>query len=237
MPRAEMLSKLAIEGRRYDLARLREVAEELDLPIADTLAVAGLSVPARLLPPPRDHRALREFAYRVTHCDHAQLASLEAYVARLAPADVAQEDGVPTASAEAGFANILAGLIRNRGFGVMELPFTGLSRSTINGMLSGRRHTLQQLKAISGPLGWKFEYLAAVAGEPLEAFNDCSVLCRHVGKVYVAAIPLTTEHLIDACAEADRVSGRRYTGAWQPWAGPRCPDEARQAPGENRRST
>jgi hypothetical protein len=107
------------------------------------------------------------------------------------------------------------------------MPFTGLSKSTINGMLKEGRRNLQQLKAMAGPLGWRFEDLAAVAGEPLGTFNDCSVLCRHAGRVYVAAIPLTADQLKRAAVEADRLSGRIDHGAWQPVvmeADP-CPDE------------
>ncbi|MER7365130.1 hypothetical protein [Nonomuraea wenchangensis] len=239
MTRAEMLSNLVVEGRRYDLAKLRELAAELDLPLADVLVVAEHPVPACLLPPPRDGRALCEFAYRVTHCDHAQLASLEASVSRLVSADSSSGRGVSdagaaTASDRDGFAGVLDGLLRNRGFGVMELPFAGLSRSTINGMLNGRWHTLQQLKAMAGPLGWRYEDLAAVAGEPLGAFNDCSMLCHHVGRVYVAAIPLTTAQLIEACAEADRVSGREDQGAWRPWGRPLCPGEVVRQDGFDR---
>ncbi|GAA2417331.1 hypothetical protein GCM10010191_29880 [Actinomadura vinacea] len=117
-----------------------------------------------------------------------------------------------------GFAGILDGLMRNRGFGMREMPFAGLSRGTIHGMPKGRYQTLQQLNAMAGPLGWRFEDLAAVAGEPLGTFNDCSALCRHVGKVYVAAIPLTSEQLVQAVVEADRLSGRIDEGSWQPVA-------------------
>lgn len=54
--------------------------------------------------------------------------------------------------------------------------------------------------------------------------EDCSVLCHHVGRVYIAATPLTTTQLMQACVEADRMSGRLDEGVWKPWAEDRCPD-------------
>ncbi|MFC7531708.1 hypothetical protein [Actinoplanes sp. GCM10030250] len=44
--------------------------------------------------------------------------------------------------------------LRNRGLSLRQLPFTGLSRSTIAGMLDGAWHNLQQIKGVSGALGW-----------------------------------------------------------------------------------
>jgi hypothetical protein len=232
MTRAEVLRDLTATGREHDPARLRRLAAELGLPASDMFVVAGRPVPAHLLPPARDHQIMREFAYRVTFCDHAQLASLEAFVSALSSPGPTPTSDVPhdvTAAPPGtdGFASVLAGLMRNRGFGLHEMPFTGLAKSTINGMLKGRWHNLTQLKAMAGPLGWRVEDLAAVAGEPLGAFNDCSILCRHTGRVYIAAIPLTTDQLKRAAVEADRLSGRTAHGAWQPVvmeADP-CPDE------------
>ncbi|MEU5993849.1 hypothetical protein ABZ806_33170 [Spirillospora sp. NPDC047418] len=229
MTRAEVLRDLVARGRQFDAARLHALAEELSLPASDIFVIAGHSVPAHLLPPDRDRKVMREFAYRVTYCDHAQLASLKDFVSSLAstsPAPAAEipEDAEAAPPGMSGFPRIFNGLLHNRGFGVSELPFAGLSQSTINGMLSGRWYSLQQLKAMAGPLGWNFEDLAAVAGEPLGAFNVGSVLCRHVGRVYVAAIPLTTAQLRLAAVEADRLSGREDRGAWQPWVENLCPD-------------
>ncbi|MFC5753643.1 hypothetical protein [Actinomadura rugatobispora] len=223
MTRAELLRALVATGRRYEPARLHELAAELDLPVSDLFVIAGRPVPAHLLPPDRDREVMREFAYRVTYCDHARLASLEDFVTGLASA-AETPDEMEAASDMDGLPRILDGLLRNRGFGAGELPFTGLARSTINGMLSGRWHNLRQLHAMAGPLGWELEDLAPVAGEPLGPFKPCSVLCRHVGRVYVAAIPLTTEQLIQAAIEVDRLSGREDQGAWRPWVENQCPD-------------
>lgn len=104
----------------------------------------------------------------------------------------------------------------NRGLGARNMPFTGLSRSTSHGMVKGRWYSAQQLKAMAGPLGWTFEDLIAVAGQPLGNWTVSGILCRHVGKVYVAAIPLTSGQLFQAAVEADRLSGREDHGAWRP---------------------
>jgi len=70
---------------------------------------------------------------------------------------------------------------------------------------------------MAGPLGWTFEDLLAVAGKPLGDWGVAGTLCRHVGKVYVAAIPLTSEQLFQAAIEADRLSSREHHGAWKPF--------------------
>ena len=116
--------------------------------------------------------------------------------------------------------------MRNRGLGIHEMPFTGLSMSTIHGMRYRGLQKVYQLKAMAGPLGWTLPDLAAVAGEPLGPFDDCSTLCHHFGRVYMAAIPLTTPQLIQAAVEADRLSRRTDHGAWQPWNAETdaCPD-------------
>jgi hypothetical protein len=51
---------------------------------------------------------------------------------------------------------------------------------------------------------WWHEELAAVAGESRGPFNDCSELCHHVGRVYLAAVPLTTVQLVQATLEVQR---------------------------------
>lgn len=231
MTRADVLRELVVNGRDYGSERLSGLAAEFDLLMSDVMVIAGHQVPARLLPPVRESEVLREFAYRVTYCDHAQLASLNDFVLSLAsttavPAPWTPQDVRAAPSNVDRFGGILDGLMRNRGFGIREMPFAGLSMSTIRGMLHGRWHNLQQLKAMAGSLGWRFEDLAAVAGEPLGAFDDCSAVCRHMGSVYVAAIPLTTAQLVQAAAEADRLSERTDHGAWRPVAvqANDCPD-------------
>ncbi|MFJ8104819.1 hypothetical protein [Streptomyces sp. NPDC096132] len=231
MRRAEVLRELVAQGRSHSPERIHELAADLGLLAADLFVIAGRPVPAHLLPPARDAEVLREFTYRVTFCGHAQLASLQEFVLSQASAGPGPAPEVPhdARSAPSGtdrFADILDGFLRNRGLGIRELPFAGLSVSTIRGMLGGRFHNLQQLKAMAGPLGWTLEDLAAVAGEPLGGFGDCSTLCHHVGRVYLAAIPLTTAQLVRAAAEADRLSGREDRGAWRPAAQQvdDCPD-------------
>jgi hypothetical protein len=61
---------------------------------------------------------------------------------------------------------------------------------------------------------------------PLGLYNDCSTVCHHVGRAYMAAIPLTTSQVVQAAEEADRLSGRPDHGAWQPWNAETdaCPD-------------
>lgn len=227
MERAEALQDLVAAGAATDPARCVELAAEYGMLVSDLLVVAGHPVPEHLRPPPRDREALREFAYRVTFCDHAQLALLETIVLSLPNVNPYFTRPTESQSAEADaakpgadrFAHILDGLMRNRGFGLRELPFTGLSQSTIKGMLAhgeGSPSQLMQLKAMSAVLGWTFADLRAVAGESLAPFHDCSALCHHAGRVYMAAIRLTTEQLVQAADEADRLTGRVDHGAWRP---------------------
>ncbi|MBO4258394.1 hypothetical protein [Streptomyces griseorubiginosus] len=148
MERADILKNLAGSGTGTAPQRLTELAAELDIPAADLLVVAGHPVPAALLPPERDAKVVRQFAYRVSHCDHVQLALLEGFVRSLprvaAPTAFVQPASPHHRPAETGFAAVLNGLIRNRGFGVRELPFVGLSLSTARplarapGALAGR---------------------------------------------------------------------------------------------------
>lgn len=162
MTRAEALRDLVARGRQFDAARLHTLADELGLPLSDILVIAGHPVPAHLLPPARDREILEEFAYRVTFCDHARLEALENYVSCLAlsnPASAPEgpEDAEATASGMDRFARIFSGFLRNRGFGVRELPFAGLSRVTVKGMMGSGWPKLQQLNAMAGPLGWSVE--------------------------------------------------------------------------------
>ncbi|MYT72992.1 MULTISPECIES: hypothetical protein [unclassified Streptomyces] len=230
--RADVLRGLAVDGRDSAPADLCVLAADLGMLTADVLVVAGHEVPTRLLPPRRSSEAMRGFGYRVTHCDHAALASLRDFVLALPETDHVSALAGPerveeTGASTARFSRTLDGLMRNRGLTALTMPFTGLSTSTVLCMLHGRPLRLQQLKAMAGPIGWTLQDLAAVAGVPLGEFDDCSVLCRHVGEVFIAAVRLDTEQLILAGAEADRLSGRVDQGMWQPVAyGLRetCPD-------------
>jgi hypothetical protein len=220
MQRSDVLWSLLRGGA--EAARCAEVAAELGLPEADMLVVAGLPVPERLLPPERE--GLREFAYRVTYCDHEQLTALTEFIVELPDLRLAGQ-GVWMGPSKyvrpdpEDFARVLDGLIANRGFTVRQLPFTGLSRATIHGMLSTVRQGRfwsQSVHAMAGVLGWAFEDLGAIAKVELSGFDACGELCRHVGQVFTAAVPLTTEQLALATAEADRLSARRDQGAWRP---------------------
>lgn len=217
MTRTVALRDLLDNGRDCNTPRLEAIAAELGLPVADVFVVAGHPVPGDLLPPDRDKTVMRAFAYRVTYCNHPQLAALREFLlampdegAALQPRparDLADPDPFPA---------VLHGLMRNRGFGVREFPFVGLSISTIRGMLGGAWHRLSQLQAVAGPLGWSTEDLATLAGEPLRPLEYGPMFCHHVGAVFLAAVPRTTEQLVRAAREADRLSAREDHGAWQP---------------------
>jgi hypothetical protein len=240
MERATILRDLATSGSDAVPQRLTELAVELRIPAADLFVVAGHPVPAELLPPERDATATRQFAYRVSCCDHAQLAALETFVRSL-PRDPAPEPLTRLTSPsgrppETRLAAVLGALIRNRGFGIRELPFMGLSRSTLLGMVSRcdpSPHRRQQLSAMAGPLGWTLPDLFAVADEPYSEDLRPMVHCHHLGRVLAAAVPLTTAQLIETAMEADRLSAREDHGAWQPVSqgfAAECPDFAGPAP-------
>jgi hypothetical protein len=217
MTRTGVLRDLLDNGRGWDTPRLEELAAELGLPVADVLVVAGHPVPRRLLPPDRDKDVMRAFSYRVTCCNHPQLTALREFLLAL-PGEGAAPEPRPARdlSDPDPFPAILQGLMHNRGFGVREFPFVGLSRSTIRGMLGGAWHRLPQLHAVAGPLGWRIEDLATLAGEPLQPLEHGPMFCRHVGAVFLAAVPCTTEQLVRAAREADRLSAREDHGAWKP---------------------
>ncbi|MFD8705359.1 hypothetical protein ACFV1W_22550 [Kitasatospora sp. NPDC059648] len=217
MERAEILSSLAASGTDTAPERLTELADELDIPAADLLVVAGHPVPAELLPPERDAKVMRQFAYRVSHCNHSQLALLEGFVRSLprvaASAPFVQPTSPYHRPAETGFGAELSGLIRNRGFGIRELPFTGLSLSTLFGMVSSREpspHRRYQLCALAGPLGWTLSDLFAVANEPHTGEIRPVQHCHHPGRVFAAVVSLTTAQLIEAAA--DETLFRRLPG-------------------------
>ncbi|WP_326586303.1 hypothetical protein [Streptomyces sp. NBC_01294] len=223
MERAHLLSNLAANGTDITEQRLTQLATELDLPAADLLVIAGHPVPAELLPPERDAEVMRQFAYSASHCDHAQLAPLEGFVRSLprvaAPGPFVQPTSRYHRPAETGLASVLNGLIRNRGFGLQELPFMGLSRSTLFQMVSNwdpSPHRRYQLCAIAGPLGWTLPDLFAVVDEPYSDELRPILLCRHLGRVFEAAVHLTTAQLTEATEEADRLSAREDHGVWQP---------------------
>lgn len=228
MERAEILRDLAARGADTDPARCAELAARLGMLVSDLLVIAGHPVPADLVPPERDARVMKEFAYRASFCDHAQLAALADFIGL--PPGAAPLPSLPPPAPRTAYwrpeasylATVLDGLIRNRGFGPRELPFMGLSMSTIFGLLSGRaaehEHTWFQLSAMAGPLGWRFEDLLAVAGEPFSERTRHVVHCHHLGQVFVAAIGLTTGQLAEAARQADRLSGRVSQGAWRPVA-------------------
>lgn len=242
--RGDILRDLAQRGTGTTPERCAEIAAELGLLASDALTVAGHPVPAELHPPQRDARVMKEFAYRASHCDHTQMAALVEYIRTLptAPADQPEPTTIAAtapsserkvyARPDAGpFAGVLDGLMRNRGFGPRELPFMGLSYSTICGsMLTFDRrdeHRWFQLSNMAGPLGWRFEDLIAVADEPLSDRPRYAMHCHHLGQVYVAAIRHTTEQLIEIARRADRLSQRPDQGAWQPFANgfaKECPD-------------
>ncbi|KHD74031.1 hypothetical protein [Actinoplanes utahensis] len=217
MTRATVLRGLLQNGRDYGVPWLEEFALDLDLPVADVLVVAGHPVPGHLLPPERDQKVLREFAYRVTYCNHMQLTALgeflhampdERSAAEPRPArDLADPDPFPA---------VLRGLMANRGFGAREVPFVGLSRSTIAGMLGGAWHQLPQLQAVAGLLGWRLNDLAVLASEPVQPLDHGPMFCRHVGAVFLAAVPRTSKQLTRAAHEADRLSSRQDDGLWRP---------------------
>jgi hypothetical protein len=227
---------LAASGTDTASERLAELAAELDIPAADILVVAGHPVPTGLLPPERDAKVMRQLAYRVSHCNHSQLAALEDFVRSLphvaAPGPFVQPTSPHHHPAEFGFGAVLNGLIRNRGFGIRELPFMGLSLSTLYGMVSRwdpSPHRQYQLRAVAGPLGWSLPDLFAVADEPYSGELRPVLHCRHLGRVFAAAVPLTTEQLIQIAEEADRLSVRESHGAWQPVSqgfAADCPDFA-----------
>jgi hypothetical protein len=225
--RTGLLRDLLDHGQHYVMSRLDEHAAELNLPLADILVVAGHSVPGHLLPPIRDQNLLRAFAYRVTYCNHAQLAALRDFLGALPALGTLPKPRLARDPADPDpFPAVLQGLMDNRGLGLREFPFVGLSRSTIRGMLGGAWHRLSQLQAVAGPLGWRVADLAALAREPLHPLDHGPILCHHVGAVFLAAVPCTTEQLAHAAREADRLNAREDHGAWQPvsYGVEECPD-------------
>ena len=222
--------------------RCAQIAADLDLLGSDALTIAGHPVPAELLPPQRDTRVMKEFAYRASYCNHAQMSALIDFIRALPaapfdPATPTDPDPKVYAAQDAGhFATILVGLMRNRGFGPRELPFMGLSLATIySGMLTHDRrdeHRWFQLSNMAGPLGWRFEDLTVIADEPPSDRGRYAMHCHHLGRVYIAAIRHTTEQLIEIAKQADQLSQRSNHGAWRPVAdgfAKECPDLTRLA--------
>lgn len=232
--RAIILSSLAASGSDTAPQRLTELAAEFGVLAADLLVVAGHPVPTELLSSERDARVMRQFAYRVSYCDHSQLAALEAIVRSLprvaAPEPFVQPMLRGRRPAESRFAAVLAALIRNRGFGIRELPFMGLSLSTLHGMVwrwDPSPHRRQQLSAVAGALGCTLPDLFAVADEPYS--EELRPMLHHLGRVFEAAVPLTTAQLIEVSEEAGRLSFRVDHGVRQPVSqgfAEECPDFA-----------
>ncbi|MHA6762662.1 hypothetical protein [Streptacidiphilus sp. PAMC 29251] len=236
MERADILRDLTAKGADTAPQHLADLSERLGILTSDLLVVAGQPVPAELLPPERDARVLKELAYRASYCDHAQLAALESFVEALprggqdtSPPSAASR--VPLARPDAGpFAAVLAGLLRNRGFGPRELPFLGLALSTIYGALTFDRpdeHRWFRLSRLAGPLGWRLPDLLAVADEPFSERPGVAIHCHHLGRIFMAAVPLATEQLIEAVRAADRLDVRQDQGVWRPVApgfAEECPD-------------
>jgi hypothetical protein len=230
MTRTEILRDLVTAGRSYDASRLEAIATELDRPLADVLVVAGHPVPGHLLPPTRDQKTMEAFTYRVTFCNHPQLATLREFLLALPAVGVAPEPWPARDSPDPDpFAAIMRGFMHNRGFDVWSFPFVVLSHSTIRGMLRGSWHSLDQLHKVAGPLGWSMEDLAVLAGEPVRPIEYDPLFCRHVGAVFEAAVPCTSEQLVRAAGVADQLSAREDHGIWQPVSeGVRdCPDPIR----------
>jgi len=125
---------------------------------------------------------------------------------------------------------VLGALIRNRGFGIRELPFIGPSLSTLHRMLWRRDpgpHRRQQPSAIAGPLGWTPPDLFTVADEPYSEELRPMTHCHHLGRIFAAAVALTTAQLIETAEQADRLSVREDHGVWQPVSqgfAKECPD-------------
>lgn len=241
MERADVLRDLAKAGVGADPKYVVNLATEVGMLASDLLVVAGHPVPAALLPPQRDAKVLKEFAYRASYCNHGQMAELEDFI-RALPA-VACDSAAPCveprkvyARPEASrFAVVLDGLMANRGFGPRELPFMVLSLSTIRaavGLDQRDEHRWPRLDKLAGPLGWMLEDLLSVADEPSSTRPRWAIHCHHLGRVYMAAIPLTTAQLVEAGKQADRLSARPDQGAWRPVSqgfAKECPDLERSA--------
>ncbi|MGW4028800.1 hypothetical protein ACWEFL_05665 [Streptomyces sp. NPDC004838] len=80
---------------------------------------------------------------------------------------------------------------------------------------------------MAGPLGRTLPDLFAVAGEPYPEELRPMLHCHHLGRVFAAAVPVTTTQPIETAQEADRLSVREDHGIWHPvsqgLAG-ECPD-------------
>ncbi|KMO95015.1 hypothetical protein ACS04_25985 [Streptomyces roseus] len=64
-------------------------------------------------------------------------------------------------------------------------------------------------------------------GEPYSPGFRPPVLCRHVGRVFQAAVPLAASQVVECAREAERLSACVSPDAWQPVAqgfARECPD-------------
>ncbi|MFE2069053.1 hypothetical protein ACFXDH_42900 [Streptomyces sp. NPDC059467] len=69
--------------------------------------------------------------------------------------------------------------------------------------------------------------LFAVADEPYSEELRPVLHCHHLGRVFAAAVPLSTAQLVEAAEEADRLSVREDHGVWRPVSqgfAEECPD-------------
>jgi hypothetical protein len=151
--RTEVQRDLPANGRYYDTPRLEDLAADPGLHMADVLVVAGHPVPGHLLPPDRHSDVMRASTYRMTYRNHPQLAALTEFLLALPDEGAAPERRPARDPADPDpFPAIPHGLMRNRGVGVLEFPFVGLSMNTVAGMRRGKWRRLSQLQAVAGPL-------------------------------------------------------------------------------------
>jgi len=82
-------------------------------------------------------------------------------------------------------------------------------------VLGAESHRQHWLRAVAGPFGWTLLDLFALAGEPYSESFRSVVHCRHLGRVFAAAVSLTTVQLIETAREADRLSACEDHGGWR----------------------
>lgn len=237
MQRADLIRDLVVRGTETSADRCRDLAAELGLLVSDVLTIAGHPVPPELLPPDRDARVFKAVALKFCICDHETMPALLDFirdlpVPALDPTPRADADRKVFTRPDAGhFARILDGFLRNRGFTHANLPFMGLARSTIVGAMLSEDHRSEhrwfQLSQMAGPLGWRFEDFIVVADEPRVGRLRYAMHCHHAGELCVAAVPLSTEQLVEVGKHADRLNARRDPGILRQYHdgfAKQCPD-------------
>src|SRR6266540_964197 len=228
MTRTDVLRDLLDHGRDYDMPRLEQLAAALGLPVADVLVVAGHPVQGRLLPPDRDGDVVRAFAYRVTFCNHPQLAALREFLRALPDVGAAPESRPARDLADRDpFPAILQGLMDNRGFGVYMSSRSSGCRGAPSWACCAGSGT-GWCSYTRWPGRWDGVWRTWPPSRARNCTSQCHfpMLCHHVGAVFVAAVPRTTEQLVHTAREADRLSAREDHGAWQPFSEgiDDCPD-------------